>query len=349
MKKGFESLADLASRVEQMDAVKEDYIASSNRMSLHDKKVLDVHGIGTFQLNELAEGQLANKLGIPKQYYDRVGEFPGLRETNVNTLLNADPRKRMVRTMEGTARAFLSDSYKPMDNLPILTGVLQALDGSEHRNNIQVRSSNMTDQKMYLQISFPALRGAVVPGDDVEYGICITNSETGCGSVDVSSMIWRLVCSNGMVTSSVMKKRHVGRRAENSDDYSIYRNDTIMADINAFRLKFRDVMAATITDLAFRQQLNLLREAAGDMVERPETAVKNVTKHYSLADTDSELILSNMVHEGNLNRYGIANGITALAHRIENPDRQFEVERIGHDLITMKTEAFHKIAERVVA
>ena len=36
-----------------------------------------------------------------------------------------------------------------------------------------------------------------------------------------------------------------------------------------------------------------------------------------------------------MNRYGLANGLTALAHSMENRDAQYEVEKMGAKVIEM--------------
>jgi len=334
MQSSFVSLADLAEEVERIENQKQDYLVPSKSMKLYNKNVMDVEGVGSFTMNQLAEGQLSNKLEIPKKFYDKLGEYDGLRENVVNTFMAKRDGKQLVRTLDGNMRAFLSDSYQPMDNAPIMTGILTALKDSGHQNGIKVRGLNLTEQRLYMQISFPMLRSEVVPGDVVEYGITITNSETGCGSVDVSSMVWRLVCSNGLISSSVLRKRHVGRRVD-TESMDIFKADTVRAEMESFRLRFRDVLAASMTESHFEKELNLIRAAAGDRIEAPTETVKNVTKHFNLSDKDGDAILGNMVHEMNLTRWGLVNGITALAHSIDNADRQYEVEKLGHDVLTL--------------
>ena len=49
-----------------------------------------------------------------------------------------------------------------------------------------------------------------------------------------------------------------------------------------------------------------------------------------------------MVEEGNLNRYGLANGLTALAHDLDNIDAQYEVEKMGAQVIEMSRTEWGK-------
>ena len=68
-------------------------------------------------IRDTAHGQLAERVGIPKAYYDRMREHaPALFDTNVNHWLLASDGRRLVRTLDGHARAILSDRYRMLDN-----------------------------------------------------------------------------------------------------------------------------------------------------------------------------------------------------------------------------------------
>lgn len=113
------------------------------------------HGI-----NEYAHGQIANKCGIPKQYYDKLrslGKYE-LLANNVNEFL-PDKERRLVRVLDNDVRALLSDRYRVIDNHDVLYNVL-----GEFRNiqehigmNIDVDRADITDTHMYIKASSPEL------------------------------------------------------------------------------------------------------------------------------------------------------------------------------------------------
>ena len=91
---------------------------------------------------------------------------------------------------------------------------------------------------MYIKVVNERIQTEVVPGDIVQAGILISNSEVGMGSVSVKPLIYRLVCTNGMVADVGVGKRHVGRINESVDgDFGIFRDETIEADDRAFLMK----------------------------------------------------------------------------------------------------------------
>ena len=185
---------------------------------------------------------------------------PGLLAQNVNTWLDdMGGTKRMLRTMDGTARALLSDRYRRIDNYEIASAVLPiigALDGA------RVESCELTDERMYIKVVDPKTTAEVKVGDVVQAGVIVTNSEVGSGSVNVKPLIFRLVCSNGMVAQDgAIRKYHVGRTNEANEDFSIYRNETIIADDKAFLMKLEDSVKAAVSQASFNRIVGQMREA----------------------------------------------------------------------------------------
>ena len=331
----FQTLQDFATEVERVERNKNDYIVPDHSIHMRTPGEVNISNTGVFQLNETAHMQLAAKLDIPKRYYDRMKEVPGLREYTVNALLNEADDTRFIRTIDNKVRAVLSKSYQPIDNFMILQSAFPVLKLSP---DLVIRSFSLSDTRMYLQVTFPRMQAEVTPGDVVEYGLTLTNSEVGLGAVNVQTFLHRLVCSNGLVRQSLLNKRHLGKRLLGMDgDAVLFQRDTLMAETESFRLRFRDILQASFTDVAFEQQIAELRKAAGDKFDRPEKVIQNVTKRFGLNEIDGEHILTNMVNDGDFSRWGLVNGVTALCHREGvTVDKQYQYEIIGGEIIDLK-------------
>ncbi len=341
MKNQFNSFTEFAAEIDRREAAKEDLIVPAQKMKMVGTDAIMIAD-NMMGVNEIAHSQIANKLNIPKKYYDAMPQIDGLREYNVNAWLENNPNNYMARTMDGDVRALLSDRYKPMDNHLLLQSFLPALNEA---GRFEIKSSNLSETRMYLQVVFPNMEAAVKVGDLVQWGIVFSNSEVGHGAVDIKKMIWRLSCINGMIGSSILRKYHIGSRiGANESDYDLYADDTIQADMTAFRLKLRDTIKDATSEISFQNEITMIREAAENKITKPETLIKNVTKHFNLGESVSELILSNMVEDGNMNRWGLANGITALAHTIDNPDKQYEVEKVGSQIIHLKKDEWEVLS-----
>ena len=180
------SLVDLATELERQLATKQDMIVPTPLMhhitSENGTSVLNIEthdGVRTFRTTENCRRQLADRLKIPFAYFERMRtDQPALLDRNIDTWLHAQPEQRMMRTLDGNARAFLSDRYRRLDNYDLLAHVypmLRELPGA------RVESCEVTDSRMYLKVVTSRVQFELAPGDVVHAGVVISNSETGQG------------------------------------------------------------------------------------------------------------------------------------------------------------------------
>lgn len=257
------SLQELAIELDRQAKVKKDYVATAGAMQMTavNENFDLVIGNTPFQLNENAHRQLGLQLKIPAPYYERMrAENPGLLMANVNGWFQQSPdTRRMVRTLDGTARAILSDRYRRIDNYEVAQTVLPII---SEMHGARIESCELTDTRMYIKVVNERIQTEVVPGDIVQAGILISNSEVGMGSVSVKPLIYRLVCTNGMVADVGVGKRHVGRINESVDgDFGIFRDETIEADDRAFLMKIEDTVRAAVDEARFNALVQKLRDA----------------------------------------------------------------------------------------
>jgi len=340
----YESLTALAERIEKVEKAKEDYIVSTQKLTMDSPTTVTLENgeLKRYNLSDLAHQQIAARLSIPRAYYEKAAEIPGLREQNVNAWWQKKPELRMVRTLEGNARAYLSNSFRPYDNFDAMQSLLPVL---REEPELKVFSQTMTERRMYLQFVFPRLHAEIKKGDVIQAGITITNSEVGLGAVDVRSFLMRLVCMNGAIAESLLRKYHLGRRlgGGDEDDAVQYRSDTIEADVRAFQLQLRDIVRQALSESAFQKKVGQIEGAAADQMRDPEAVIVNVTKRFGLSDVESRGVTRNLIMGADTSRWGLANSITALAKDMENQDRQYEVEKIGWEIVELRPQEWEAV------
>ena len=119
----------------------------------------------------------------------------------------------MLRTFNtgdnvGIARAFVSDKFKTFDNVHLLQSAFPQLMDSDAQ--WKVVNGDVTDKRLYLRLKSENQTGeGAAVGDIMANGIGLSNSETGCGSVNVYQMFWTLACLNGMQTEKRTRKSHI--------------------------------------------------------------------------------------------------------------------------------------------
>ena len=148
------SLQELAIELDRQAKVKKDYVATAGAMQMTavNENFDLVIGNTPFQLNENAHRQLGLQLKIPAPYYERMrAENPGLLMANVNGWFQQSPdTRRMVRTLDGTARAILSDRYRRIDNYEVAQTVLPII---SEMQGARIESCELTDEEQEEGVS----------------------------------------------------------------------------------------------------------------------------------------------------------------------------------------------------
>ncbi len=353
MKTG-KTLQELAAELERQQLAKKDLIVSTGVLSMDSRDdggiALNVMGgqmIQHYDVGEIAHRQIGQFLKIPATYYDRMRrEYPQLLTLNANGWFAKMPQsKRMLRTLDGTARALLSDRYRRIDNFEVASAVLPIISRMEGAG---VESCELTDSRMYLKVVNPRVTAEIKKGDIVQAGVLISNSEVGMGSVTVSPLIYRLVCSNGMIAEDgKLRKYHVGRANESREDFSIYRNETIEADDKAFLMKLEDSVKAAVDQARFAAIVDKLRESteATFQPQQVQQVVELASKEYGFTDSESSGILGHLAAGGDLSLYGLANAVTRQAQDVASYDRSTELEATGYRIITMAPSLWRSLTK----
>ena len=353
------TLVDLAHELNRQLASKRDLVVPSSLMSCRtdpggelqlsiDVRSADSAVGKTYGVTELARRQLAEKLRIPFTYFERMRiEQPDLLDHNVNTWLQSDEDRRMVRTLDGQVRAVLSDRYRRLDNFDLAEHVFPIL---MRLQGARFESVELTETKMYLKVVTPQVAFEVAPGDVVQAGIVITNSEVGCGSLSVQPLIYRLVCRNGLIVPDhSLRKTHVGRSLGlEGDAVSLFQDDTLAADDRAFFMKVRDVVEAAVSETTFRQfaqkmQRTLDIPLSGD----PVKAVEVLANRYTLNDSERAGILRHLIVEGEMSAYGLVNAVTHYSQDVQDYDRATDFEALGGKLIELAPGEWKGMVEAV--
>lgn len=276
-------------------------------------------------------------------------ENPELLAQNVNSWFTMTPQKRMVRTLDGNARAFLSERYRRIDNAEIAEAVLPVL---AEMPDVRIESCEITESKMYLKAVNPRLTAEVVPGDIVQSGILITNSEVGMGSMSIQPLVYRLVCTNGMVVNDARtRKYHVGRGNEAGEDYTLYSSETLAADDRALLLKVRDTVRAVVDQTRFERVVEMMREAKEAKITSTDIPqmVELAAADYGLNKAEGSGVLDHLIRGGDLSLYGLSNAITRAAQDVESYDRSTEMESIGYTVLGMSGRDWQRLNAAVVA
>jgi hypothetical protein len=345
MKTG-QSLQQIATEIERQKAAKKDYLAPTKQLVLGDDgAALRVNGKGSFEMTEIAHGQLATHVGVPRAYYDKMRvEAPALLGTNVNHWLARNSETRLVRTLDGRARAILSRRYRPLDYDDMAEAVLPAIIGAGCR----IESAALTSSRLYIKAVTANITAEVVPGDVVQAGIVISNSEVGFGSVRVEPLVYRLVCRNGMIASDLsLNKYHVGRSGGVGDlAEEFFRDETRQADDKAFWMKVQDVVKGALSRDVFAKIAARLQSATKNAIveAQVEEVVKRAQERFQLSQQERSGVLAHLIRGGDLTQYGLVQAITRTSQDVEEYDRATDLERLGGQVLELPASDWTALA-----
>lgn len=198
-----------------------------------------------------------------------------------------------------------------------------------------VESCEVTENRLYLKILNKRLEMEVRKGDIVQAGVMISNSEVGLGAVSVQPLVYRLVCTNGLIINDFGERRnHVGRQAKMAEDFTLYSDETLEAEDKAFMLKLRDTTMAAIEESRFAQVVDKLKEAAGIPIKGNVQEVVELTgREFGITQDEQNGIFKYLVEGGDLSLYGLTNAVTRASQDVESYDRATTLEGIGWQIM----------------
>lgn len=348
------TLNELAAELTRQEQTKRDFIATTSAMKVDftddATKTLEVGGAvdDQFELTDHAHRQLAGRLGIPWKFYGRMlDDHPDCLERDVNALFEREPENRMVRTLDGRARAFLSSRYRRLDNYQLAEHVLPVL--NEQEIDVARSSFAITESRMFMKLVFPRVEGEVRKGDVVQSGVIISNSEVGAGVLRITPLVFRLVCLNGLVAPQSVdqfKRTHLGKELE-VDGLAgpLYRTATLEAADKALWMEVEDLTRATASPELFAGLLSRMQEAADASIDgSPVEAVRVLSDRLGITELEQEGILSHLVRGGDMTQWGLLNAVTRHAQDVESYERSTELEEIGGKVLDLPRSAWTSIA-----
>ena len=336
MKQGQKSIETLYNELLRQREARQDLIADTSCLSVSSNRGSSIISITAndkvfcYNISNIAHRQLADYLNIPYRYYERMLiEQPQLLDTNINCWLAANPQKRMLRTLDGTLRAFLSDRYRRLDNLELVDHILPVI---AQMQGCQIVSQDITETHLYLKVINKTLKREIVPGDVVHAGFVISNSEIGLGALKVEPLVYRLVCKNGLISKDYThKKYHTGRQIENTDNaYELYSDATLAADDKAYFMKVQDIVAAAVDEAKFKLTVEKLRQTMDvETGSDPIKTVELLADKYVLNKQENASVLMHFLKGGDYSHFGLVNAVTRASQDSKDYNRATELERIG--------------------
>lgn len=359
MLKPGKSLTALAQELERIQTVKRDFVVPTQMLSVTpEMNVAFANGERhEYSLNRWSAGQLAAYSEVPKQYFDRLrDEKPELLAQNVNHGLkraaalattNGKKESRLVRVLDGKVRGFLSSRYRCLDAHDLLEATLPAL----LSHNFEVLSAEVTESRLYLKASTPKVQGEVKLNDVVQFGVMLSTSDVGAGSLRIEPFFYRLACLNGMVMETKFRRAHLGSNNAEKEIMELLSDETKTLNDQAFFATARDYLSSMMKPEIFQRELNKMKEATEQKITNfdLEKVVELTMNEVGVKGEGTKQSVLSFLAAGNegagLTKWGLANSFTRSAQREDiDYDTATELERAGGSVIDLSATSWKKIA-----
>ena len=253
-----------------------------------------------FTLHDNAVGQFAEKMNIPSQYLRVLAHGNEWQRHLAATVLNehsswTERQRVLVRSVGTEVRGVLSDSYRRLNSVMILTAFME----EASRQGAVVADAKMTDTKIWAEtilpmpITIPTQKNGEVI---IFMGARFSTSDYGDGAVDMRAFLLNGACLNGMVRESVMKQIHLGARLPDNLQLS---NKTYELDTQTTVSAVGDLTKSLFSREAIMQKAIEIQGASEINVDF-DTELKKLVKVGSLNKSESEGVQKILMH----NHYG---------------------------------------------
>lgn len=304
----------LLDQVVSINARREDIMLDMKDFKFNSNGTIGING-RDYDITEYALSQDCAKIKVPVTYIKNcfntgIGE---LAADNMNTWTSVHGDKKVfIRAYDGIIRGVLSDRYSKLDSQEIL----EVLDSSDIPSKFKVVGSYLSADRFHLRMINPKMID--VDGEDLFTGIQIDNSDVGMASLSVTLLIYKQVCTNGLILPKdkgiLFKKKHIGI---DSTDFKEQMIDSLS--------KIKEY-----TDLSV-YIINRTREVRFNVLEL-DKRLDRVKLDTNIGDDGIDFMRELIQHKYGANNWGLVNALTEVAQRY-TLDRRLEIERYASKLL----------------
>lgn len=256
-----------------------------------------------------AQRLICNRLGIPYQYLHRCE--PELQAENLNQWMAQEKNQELfVRFQNNDVRALFTPRYKPIDNLDVLDQLHQI----GFNDDAEVQYS-LDDQFFMLNLLEKDKSFHIQKGDRMTPGISIGNSEIGLSSLSLAAYVLRLVCTNGLISTTQIENsyRHISERILN---------------------EFPEVIGRLGQDLG--KSKDQWRISLETEVKDPDATIRSFNRQFQLNEKEVEAAFWGYGQDSGQTMFHVVNGYTKGAHfNGLSSENEYKLQRTGGSILAM--------------
>lgn len=282
-------------------------------------------------LHSHAFKQLAERAGLPTAYASKLaagGPWErSLLQHAMREHLGHSEDKFLVRSVGGQIRGVMSDSYRRLDSRPLLESFVEAVTavGAVPYEGVA------NDVRVSIRAIVPKVYEPA-PGEAMVFGLSWNNSDFGAGAFGISAFAMRLICLNGAVGASELKKVHIGSRLE---DLQLSQK-TYDLDTRTLASATNDIVKGVLGEGAIETRVEAVRKA-----HETETSWSRAFAKVGKALSKSEGEKVKEAFEGSdvvmlppgKTQWRFSNALSWIANQTDNAERKLELQQLAGAVI----------------
>jgi len=293
-------------------------------------------------ISDNALTQLCGRADIPTKMFQKLmheedtqGWGNQLMAHIFSEMYSHQDKRFLVRSYNGVARGFLSNSYRRLDSRPLLDSFIGA---TSALGMIPVQGY-ATETKVMLKSMLP-LVFEPVSNEVLCYGATWENSDYGNGAHSIRVFVLRLMCTNYAIADEGIRQIHLGKRLSEDITFS---QATYDLDTAASASAINDIVLGSLTPERVEAMNEAIRFASQDKISDPrqylvqmKTALskgerKGIAEKYNTPDVE-------LLPPGNT-VWRMSNAISLFAQSVDNDERKIELMKLAGTVIPKLAEA----------
>ena len=341
-----EQFERILKELEELEEKKKDVIKRPRDIIVSDDG-LRIDGLGNVRFTKTGLQTFCSKLDLPSSYMGKLLDTEGKTDyeirrdrevfkTNIQRGLEMlkEDTEILFRTYDKDGyhlvRGVFSDRYKVIDNLPILQEICRN-DFSE----LKIERFAVDSDYMDIRFTMPNLKRSIgkLPVHEARYdikedlvfpAIHLRNSEVGKSRISVQFIVYRQICTNGLVNRRdqyrVIDRKHVG-------EYDLAQVSERMGGIIG---KAQDM---------FEKYVDAMITSKEIVVDDAEDILKSIGRREGITNRMVETVINNWQIEqrSEKTKHGIIGAITAGARDWERSTKDFtgrlKLEEVAGDIL----------------
>jgi len=304
------TLEKVYDRVDTMSANCIDHNVNVDEISFDNLDVLRIDG-EPHPVRTVAQRAISNRLGIPYQYLKKCPE--DIQADNLNYWIKHEKNSELFFRFDGEnksdVRAIFTTKYVPVDNFEVLF----KLDSMGYKPETKVQCSLDPE---FMSLSIPDGKKAFeIDGDKFNPGISISNSEVGLASLSISAFILRLICTNGLISTSGVSAsyRHVSTK--------------ILEE-------FPNVLEKVSAELGNKR--DQFKISMDSIVDNPDSSMEIFNRQFQLNKIEQDAVEWGWCHDVGETMFHVIQAYTKGAqHKDLNAESSFKLQRTGGNILAM--------------